>query len=41
MVGFFYCFFFCHPEKLPVFKKIEMLNLSFSLNSFDEVDLKK
>lgn len=32
--------FICHPEKLPVFKKMEMLNLSFSLNISDKVNFK-
>lgn len=39
MVEVFYSFF-CHAEKLPVFKKMETFNLSFSLSIFYKVDLK-
>lgn len=35
-VGFF-TYIFSHPEKLPIFKKMEMLNLSFSLNIFTKL----
>lgn len=35
-VGFF-THIFSHPEKLPIFKKMEMLNLSFSLNIFTKL----